>query len=424
MPITDLELLKDRLTSGALLAPSTSVPNIVDLARTLASLAGVEDLSLTPTSSRLAALIGPADHLVFVLADGLGTAFLEEQGAKSYLAGKIAAELRTVFPSASPVALTSFATGEWPAVHGVTGWWTYLPEIEAPGALLPFVTRSGGRALGLSTEQAFPAPALMARIPRDTASWFPAQIFDSVSSAYLTGGRPRHGYQSLAQAVEEIIARVASAPAPTYTYLYAPRVDQEAHQYGITRPETLGACQELDEAVRRLAAAVADRARVVVSADHGLIDIPAAAKHPLRFSGALAESLIRPPSGDSRVLYFDVREGADDRFTRVFRDRYRDRFLLLPVEEAVTLGLFGPKPLSKGVEARFGGVLALSDGPDVIEYVWKGSVTRALSSMANHSGLTPGRDAGAADTALIGTGLQEQSPPRSPGGPSSVAPMR
>lgn len=385
--MTDIETLKDRLATGALLAPNADVPTIVDLARALASVAGVEDVTLTPDAQRLATEIGPADHLVFVLADGLGAVFLEDHGPKSFIAGKLAAELRSVFPSASPVALTSFATGEWPAVHGVTGWWTYLPQLDAAGALLPFVARSGGSALTLSPEQAFPAPALMARIPRDTTSWFPAQIADSITSVYLTGGRPRHRYQSLAQAVDAIIKTTTEAAAPTYTYLYAPRVDQEAHQYGVTRPETLGAFQELDESLQALARGVGDRARIVVSADHGLIDIPAAAKHPLRFSGALAESLVRPPSGDARVLYFDVQD--EDRFVAAWRERYRDRFLLVRVAEAVTLGLFGPAPLASGVEARFGGILALADGADVIEYVWPGSTTRTLSSIANHSGLAP-----------------------------------
>lgn len=41
------------------------------------------------------------------------------------------------------------------------------------------------------------------------------------------------------------------------------------------------------------------------------------------------------------------------------------------------------------IAARLGGFLALSDGVDVIEYVWAGGTTRTLSSIAHHSGLTP-----------------------------------
>jgi len=106
-------------------------------------------------------------------------------------------------------------------------------------------------------------------------------------------------------------------------------------------------------------------------------------------AGALAEALVRPPSGDARVLFFHLRDGDRDAFENVFRKRFGERFLLVSVEDALGLGLFGPPPASPELSARLGDLMAVADGVNVIEYVWAGGTSRTLSSIAHHSGLTP-----------------------------------
>src|SRR5581483_1818157 len=159
--------------------------------------------------------------------------------------------------------LTSLATAEWPGQHGVTGWWTHLPEIRGAGVLLQFVDRYGSRsltAMGLSVEQAFPAPAVMRSIERDTLALFPEQLGDSASSRYFSGGRPLHSYRIFADAADAILDRINSAQGPTYTYLYTPRIDHEGHQYGITRPEVGQALEEIQTQLARLSRGLGSRA--------------------------------------------------------------------------------------------------------------------------------------------------------------------
>ena len=99
----------------------------------------------TPACRLLSSLLGPSDHFIFILADGLGLDMVEELPPSTFLRRQLAREIRTVFPSSTAPALTAIATGAWPAQHGVTGWWTHLPELKAPGLLLPFVTRATGQ---------------------------------------------------------------------------------------------------------------------------------------------------------------------------------------------------------------------------------------------------------------------------------------
>jgi len=63
-------------------------------------------------------------HVVFVLCDGLGSAVLEEHLAPDSFLRRHndAGRLRAVFPSTTPAALTTLATGLWPGQHGMPGW--------------------------------------------------------------------------------------------------------------------------------------------------------------------------------------------------------------------------------------------------------------------------------------------------------------
>jgi hypothetical protein len=390
--MTDLDKLLEKFERGELLRPDPDVLNIVDLSRALARLAGADESTLTTGAAELARLIGPADHLIFVLADGLGLNLLEELPDTSFLRQHLVAELRSIFPSTTAAALTSLATGVWPNQHGVTGQWTCLPEIRGAAALLPFASRAGGRSLtslGIAVDRAFPLPSLISAIPRDVIALFPNSVVSSVSSDYFSGGRPRLAYETLPLAIDAVIDRIERAEAPTYTYLYTPRIDTESHWMGIKHFGVRAILGELEVSVERLARKVANRARVVVAADHGISDAPVTAKHHFKPSSDLFGTLRWGPSGDDRLLYFHLQDSAEARFRELIKAHYGDRFFLISVDEAEQIELFGPGPISPVVRERFGDLLLISSGPDVIEYVLAGQIGKRVDLNAYHSGLSP-----------------------------------
>ena len=389
--MTDVPRLLAAFESGRLARPSADVPNIVDLSRALASLTAVAGVDPTPGAAKIARLIPASDHLVFVVADGLGMEFVESLDPGSFMRTHMVTELRTVFPSGTAAALTSLATGQWPGVHGVTGWWTHLPEIGTTAAILPFVNRSDGRPLadlGMTAGQAFPVPSLMRGIDRDVLALFPKRMADGVYTRYFAGGMPTHGYGTLRDAMSFVITKVATADRPTYTYLYSARIDAEGHRYGVGRPEVGAAVLELDRELERVAREIEGRCRLVMVADHGFLNAPVSARHHITPSADLMSALRFPPSGDARALYFHVRDGAHTAVRRILRRRLRDRFLLISVDEAESIELFGPGPLSAVARSRLGDLIAISHGQDVAEYGAAGEVGRVMHATSHHSGLS------------------------------------
>ncbi len=390
--MADIEYLLEAFESGALVRPDYDTPNFVDLALASAKLSGASGVPDTRNSIELSRRIGDTEHLVFVLLDGVGMNLVESMPETAFLRSHLADELQAVFPSTTSVALTSLATCQWPSTHAITGWWTHIEQIGAPAAILQFASRSDSSDLGkmgVDSASVFPVPSAMSAYSRDTLIVVPANIANSTYSRYFGGGQKSCGYSSMEQGVTSVINRIRDASEPTFTYLYISRVDSLAHLHGMTRPEVQHALYEVDSEMARLASGIAGKARIVATADHGLLDAPAGGRHTLRPNRQLAPLLRFPPSGDARVMYLHTRDWAAERVRRLFERRFEDRFIIITVDEAESLELFGPGQLSPMARERMGDLIAISSGADMIEYNAARGVGKTVQLNSHHSGLTP-----------------------------------
>ena len=257
-------------------------------------------------------------------------------------------ELQSVFPSSTAPAVTSLATGCWPAEHGVPGWFTYLPDNELIAAILPFIERFSKRPLGelgVTPEMAFPVDSWLPRFERDALCYNPTHLVGSVYSNYLSGGAPQQPYEHLSAAVDAVAARIKHAAAPTYTYLYVPFIDAAEHDHG---PHSKPVAKTLDlvqHCVANLAAQLAGRGRIVVSADHGLTHVARQNQAEIKDGDPLLDLLRLPPSSEPRVPLFYVRDGCRERFIELFHERF-PAHALLTIDEVEELRLLGPEPLA------------------------------------------------------------------------------
>lgn len=388
--MSDSERLLGWFADGLLRRPGTEGPTLVDVARAVARLCGAGDISDDPGVARMAERIGPAEHYVFVLVDGLGLNLIDRLPAEAFLRRQPALRLQTVFPSTTAAALTSLATGEWPGCHAVPGWWTYLPNHSLTATILPFVERYSERPLaelGVSIAEAFPVAPLAARFGRRARAFMPRSIAHSVYSTYARNGIPTTPYALFSEGVEGVLQMVRGTAPPTYSSLYTAVVDAAAHRGGLASEGLRGALDLVDRELARLAAGLSRDARLIVTADHGMIDVPESAKAILEPDDPLLASLIVPPTGEARVPMFHVRPGQHEAFAARFRDRFGDRFALLSIAEVEALGLFGPGALSPIARGRIGDFLALSAGPDILLYL--GAGPRGAETLRGyHAGLT------------------------------------
>lgn len=385
--MSDIDRLLASFEAGVLVRPSPDVANFVDLSQTIATLAGVGDLELTKGAEHIVSQVGRSDHYVLALVDGLGVGLVQHLAEDSFLRTHMCMTLQAVFPSTTVAALTSLATGLWPCTHGVPTWWAYLAGSGVSATVLPFIERFSKRPLskwGIKSSDVFTAPTLPPRFRREMHSFVPNAITSSVYTSYTSGGAKVTGYTTLSGAVDAVLARIAAARGSTYSYFYYPHVDALAHDRGPKDELVQAEVVNVDRELSRLVDGFKGRARLMVTADHGLVTVSKRGRHVVRADDDIAELLIAPPSGEPRVPLFHVREGKAQEFERRFRDRFGEWFVLLTASEAERLELFGPGPFANVTRQRVGDYLALPLGEDVLAYEppedWM---------LGFHAGLTP-----------------------------------
>jgi hypothetical protein len=144
---------------------------------------------------------------------------------------------------------------------------------------------------------------------------------------------------------------------------------------------------ELDRLLGAMAERLAGRARIVVTGDHGLVDIPPERSFFLDEGDALLEHLRWVPNGEATALCLHVKPGRAAAFGRDFRARFGEHFALLAAAEAQALELFGPEPLTELARARVGDFIAFGWRPAALYYRPRsGKVTVHRGA---HAGLSP-----------------------------------
>ncbi len=388
--MSDLARLEELFAGGRLVRPGGARPDLVDFSRAIYSLAGAEGLALSPEAARLGETIGPAEHYVFVLIDGLGCEMLERAPQGGFLREHVAEKLGSVFPATTAAALTSLATAEHPARHGVTGWWLRLVDYGISATILPFVERFSERdlrELGVDPDKVFTVPSAVARLAHRPLAVLPEKLVGSVYSTYSAGGTAQAGYAEPPEAFELAVRNVAEAHGPTLTYVYLPQADALAHEGGVQAEEVVGTLAALDGLLADMSRRLGGGARVIVTGDHGLHDIPDEHVFFLDEGDPLANCLSCPPTGEPAVPFFHAREGRGEEFARSFRERWGGDFALLTSAEVEKLSLMGPGPLGPEAAARIGDFVAIPCRAATIRWRPKGGGVNV--HRGEHGGLTP-----------------------------------
>lgn len=96
---------------------------------------------------------------------------------------------------------------------------------------------------------------------------------------------------------------------------------------------------------------------IIVTADHGHIDTDYVV---LQNYPQICDCLVRLPSLEPRVLIFFIKEGKKEIFEEEFRNEFGDKFLLMPMEEAINNNLFGTGKHHENFRAMLGDYLAIA----------------------------------------------------------------
>lgn len=298
-----------------------------------------------------------ARHLVVWLIDGLGVEPLQALGRKTALAESIHCEVDAVFPSSTAPTLTTLMTGRAPTAHAVPEWFLWFDELGAIYRSLPLDTRdpASGRPPIENAAALYPQPSLMARTARQCFAVLPGNIADSVFSRYVHAGARTLPYSGEASFFAAVMQAVDASRDGCYVYAYVDRFDQIAHECGVASDKAQAVVTELDRWFRRLHKALAERGvLLVVTSDHGFIDVPSHLRFHLDSLPQIAGCLDRPLCGGPRTPFAYVKPECEEAFAGLVEGRLGAHFVAVPSAELVQAGWFGPDAPEPRLLSRLG----------------------------------------------------------------------
>jgi hypothetical protein len=251
--------------------------------------------SFAELPARIAALTREHERVAVVLLDGFGMAFVERHADHPLLRRLAIEPVASQFPSTTTAHLTTLYTGLPVEQHGLYEWLLYEPAVDAIINPLPFVGPDG--PLQLDPRVLVPGPSLFEQLDVPSRILQPAHIADGTYNAVAFAGATVDPFERF----EDAAARLAATPG--LTHLYWDAIDAAGHRHGPSSAEfdaTALAALDALESVRDTF--------LVVTADHGQIDVGAHIDFLDVLWPPLTEHLRYGPAGSARDCFLHVRD--------------------------------------------------------------------------------------------------------------------
>ncbi|MGV8895990.1 MAG: alkaline phosphatase family protein [Rhodoglobus sp.] len=295
-------------------------------------------------------------NAIVVLIDGLGADVLKSSaGHARTLAGAMTSKsvIDSGFPTTTASALTTFTTGVGPGQHGMVGY----SVLDAANDRVVNQLSGWDALLDPETWQRVPTLFETAHAQGlDPVVIGPARYKNSGFTRAVLRGARYVSAASMADRMTKAATEIGAAGPPKLIYVYIPELDQAAHAHGWRSREWTSALELADAAVRELVGCLGAQDGLLVTADHGLLDVPQHS-HVLIDDDLL--NGVRFMAGEPRCLqlYFEPDASDDKRADIVNRWRASegDRAWVVTRSEAVAAGWFGE--VNAEVLPRIGDIL-------------------------------------------------------------------
>jgi type I phosphodiesterase/nucleotide pyrophosphatase len=379
--IEPLVLPDDRLPPGAFrpTRPAYGTGSLADLLPSVSAVLGVPGA---------ADVLGLAEHLDGVerigvlLLDGLGAYQIPVMERHApVLAGLAAgggghaATLTSGFPSTTPVSLVTLGTGVPPGEHGVLGFTVRRPD----GGILNHIRWTDDpdplqwQPVPTRLETAAAAGVEVTQVSRPEFEGTGLTVAANRGSAY-------RGASSISEVAAGMLAAL-SGGGPALVYGYHGELDRQGHEAGVDSAPWQDAARGVDDLLDRLVSGLPANAALLVTADHGQLNVPADGRFDISADPSLGAG-VTTVAGEPRVRYLHTEAGAVDDVLAAYRAVLGDSAWVVTRDEAIDGGWFGPVPAAH--RERIGDVVVICQRRAVV--LFTGSEPPAVGRLIAYHG--------------------------------------
>lgn len=285
--------------------------------------------------------LGSAEKIVVVVVDGLGTHPLLARAGHARTLAPLVTKASTIsagFPTTTAAALATLTTGVTPGIHGMVGYSVLDSDRDR------VVNQLSGWDEHLVPETWQPVPTVFETARNSAIPSFVVAPEKYRSSGFTRAVLRGAEYTAGASIADRFTATrgILDRTPRAIVYLYVPELDMAAHAHGNESPEWTRHLETVDGEVARLADSLKRGERMLVTADHGGLDIPARSHVVLESGSPLLEG-VRHIAGEPRCLQLHLESDADAESIQArWDDAEGGRSWVFSREEAVDAGHFGP----------------------------------------------------------------------------------
>jgi len=330
--------------------------------------------------------VPPVRAAAVILVDGLGASLLSARAGHarrlSAAAPSRADVIESGFPTTTVAALATLTTGLPPGQHGLVG---YTAIDHANDRVVQLLSGWDEKTLPRSWQ---PHPTVFERA---TAAGVDAVVVgaeryrDSAFTDAVLRGARWIAAQTIAERLE-LAAALLREPGERIVYVYVPELDMAGHAYGVDSVAWIDRIEELDAALAVLDTSVPRDAGVLLTADHGMLDL---APHQRLVIGA-DDPLwhgVRHVAGEPRCLQLGLDDpGLLDEVVARWRDSEGTRSWVVTREDAIAAGWFGD--VDDDVLPRIGDVLVAARAA-VAYYDERSATPQSLAMVGQHGSFSP-----------------------------------
>jgi hypothetical protein len=321
---------------------------------------------------------------VVLLIDGLGWNLLRKAVLAAPFLGSLlggAQPITSAVPSTTVTSLGSLGTGQPPGQHGLVG---YTSRVPSTGEILNGLTWESDLVPTVyQSKQTFFERASAAGVAVTSVALARFEGTGLTEAALRGATFVPFSDESAEELRIALVAAAALRGERTVVYAYERELDHYGHVHGCSSAEWLQQLARIDAMCERLRDALPPQVTVIITGDHGMVDIPSEQRFVAEDDPALMAG-VTALAGEARFRQLYVDQDSPRRVADRWRARLGELAWVRTRDEAIDEGWFAA--IDGQLRERWGHVLVALRGDWA---VMTSAFPREYTLIGMHGSLTP-----------------------------------
>jgi len=327
-------------------------------------------------------------NVVLIVFDGLGYEYLKKYGEGTVFNEYLRGKMTSLFPAGTAVVLPAFYTGDSCLIHGMTGWYEFIKELGVISVPLRYTGRVDDFQLNQAIEidKIFNLRAFANKLKTNSYVINKSEYSRSDFSLLATGKAKIIDYDDMSGFFKGIKKAIKTNNKRKYVFAYLPDHDSLCHEFGTDSKKVLRNFKLMNKNLKKFLKSVPKDTTIIITADHGLTNVPNSKKINMRKHPKLTNTLTLPLCGESRLAYAYVKPHKSHEFENYMRTKLGKFCSIYKSHELVEKKFFGLEKPDKRFFDRIGDyTIIMKEGYAIKDYLISSSEEK---SIGRHGGVS------------------------------------